>query len=143
MEKSNHRVTPEWINELGPGEIFVFGSNESGRHGKGAAKWALRWGAKHGVAEGLSGTTYALPTVGKSTPGPFRAKPLSRSEIQVYVNRFIEVARSRPDLRFLVTKVGCCLAGYHVRDIAPMFRNATGLVNVDLPEEFWEVLRKS
>jgi len=102
------------------GLIFVFGSNTSGRHGKGAALTARKeHGAVYGLAEGLSGQSYALPTCG----GDFQ--PLSLRLIQVYVGRFLDFTEFRKDLGFQVTRVGCGLAYYTDSDIAPMFRKAS------------------
>lgn len=119
------------ITHLKPNEIFVFGSNQSGRHGKGAAKTALKWGAKWGQAEGLQGKTYGIPTKDHSV-----RRVLSVDEISVYTQRFIEFARNNPQLRFLVTEIGCGLAGYKPKDIAPLFKEALELKNVVLPKRF-------
>lgn len=98
---------------------FVFGSNEEGRHGKGAAKYALQYyGAEYGVAEGRTGLCYALPTVGKN----LRKMPLDK--IEVYVQRFIAHAKDHPETTFKVTRVGCGLAGHHDKDITPFFQGA-------------------
>lgn len=113
-----------------PGLIFVFGSNLAGRHGKGAALTARRqYGAIQGVAEGLMGWSYALPTC----DGRFNALPLDT--IKVHVDRFLELAKSRQDLLFGVTRVGCGLAHYRDKQIAPMFEHAPSL-NV-LFDELW------
>ena len=99
------RYTPYAINSLKEGEIFVFGSNLQGIHGKGASLTARKFGAKIGVGEGLQSQTYALPT--KRTP----YEPLTQLEVAMYIGDFIEVAKSKPNLTFLVTKVGCGNAG--------------------------------
>ena len=130
------RVTPESISKLEPGYIFVFGSNLSGRHGKGAAKTALGWGAKWGQADGLQGRTYGIPTKDASI-----RRTLTIEEIKTFVDDFIEFAKSRQDLIFLVTEVGCGLAGYKPKDIAPLFENAINVKNVYLPEKFWHKLK--
>ena len=99
--------------------IFVFGSNLAGRHGKGAAKFAReQYGAVYGVGEGPTGHAYALPTKDQG----LRTRTLPN--IQNSVRTFIAYARSRPDLEFTVTRVGCGLAGYKDTDIAPLFRGA-------------------
>ena len=128
------RFTDPMIRSLKSGEIFVFGSNLDGRHGKGAAKTAQqKFGARHGVAEGLTGQSYALPTVGKH---------LSRMPIEDighHIKRFLDFALSRPDLTFLVTEVGCGLAGHHVDKIGPFFANVinnASLSHVILPRAF-------
>lgn len=111
-------------------EIFVFGSNLAGRHGKGAALEARqKWGAIYGQGEGLQGRSYAIPTKDAN----LRTLPLDT--IAQAVVRFLEFALSRPDLRFTVTPIGCGLAGYKPADIAWMF-DAPCPHNVDLPEAF-------
>lgn len=126
------RVTPDNITRLEPNEIFVFGSNHSGRHGKGAAKTALGWGAKWGQAEGLQGRTYGIPTKDASI-----RRTLTLEEIKPYVDRFIEFAKENPQLRFLVTEIGCGLAGYKPKEIAPLFYQAADVENIYLPQRFW------
>ena len=132
-----NRITPEYIKKLGAKEIFVFGSNQSGRHGKGAAKTALGWGAVWGQAEGMQGRTYGIPTKDSSV-----LKTLSIDEIKPYVDRFIEFAKTRPDLSFLVTEVGCGLAGLKPKDVAPLFKAAIDQENIHLPARFWHTLLK-
>lgn len=109
-------------------QVFVFGSNLSGIHGAGAAKAAhLKYGAWWGVGEGPMGQSYALPTVRLQIAGP-----LSLEEIKKAVDRFIDYAKSKPEQEFLVTRVGCVLAGYKDLDIAPMFTDAPG--NCSMPD---------
>lgn len=129
---TERRTTPELISKLSEGEIFVFGSNQSGRHGKGAAKTALGWGAVWGQAEGLQGRTYGIPTKDASV-----RKTLALTEISAYVDRFIEFAKSRPDLKFLVTEIGCGLAGLKPKEVAPLFSGAASIENIYLPKKFW------
>ena len=129
-------VTPDKITKLLDNQIFVFGSNESGRHGKGAAKTAMKWGAKYGQAEGLQGRTYAIPTVNSSI-----SYHLKVEKIEFYVDRFIEFARNSPNLHFLVTEIGCGLAGMNHKQIAPLFKEATGLTNVSLPKKFIRIIQ--
>lgn len=130
-------ITPDNITELDYKEIFVFGSNESGRHGKGAAKTALKWGAKYGKAEGISGNTYAIPTKDKAI-----SRTLDLTRIEKYVRAFTKFAQANPDLKFLVTEIGCGLAGLVPKDVAPMFREASKLPNVWLPKRFWHKLKE-
>lgn len=129
------RVAHYNITELNDKEIFVFGSNEAGRHGKGAARKAMRWGAKRGQAAGLMGQTYGIPTKDKKVK-----TPLSISKIEKYVNEFIECAKQNPDLTFLVTAIGTGLSHYKYADIAPLFTEAMCIENVHLPMVFWKVL---
>lgn len=121
----------DFINKLDPNQIFVFGSNLSGRHGKGAAKQALTWGAKWGQASGLQGRTYGIPTKNSTI-----TRTLSISEIEPYVFEFIQFAKANPSLEFLVTEIGCGLAGYKPKDIAPLFADAVGVTNIKLPARF-------
>ena len=111
-------------------DIFVFGSNLQGRHGKGAALEAVRHhGAIRGQGEGLQGNSYAIPT--KITP--YVTAPLA--DIAAAVTRFVGFAHDHPNLTFHVTAIGCGYAGYSPDQIAPMFRHVPP--NVVLPEEFW------
>lgn len=107
--------------------IFVFGSNLAGRHGKGAALCALKeHGAIYGQGVGRQGNSYAIPTKDEK----LRTLPLST--IQIYVNAFLHYAQLNPTQTFLVTRIGCGLAGYRDHHIAPMFRDAP--LNCQLPE---------
>lgn len=107
------RTTPKKITELAEDEIFVFGSNATGAHGGGAALIAhQQFGAEWGVGEGLTGRTYALPTM--EGPEAFRAA----------ADRFLDVADQRPELTFLLTKVGCGIAGYHENQVSPWFADS-------------------
>lgn len=123
------------VTDLTDNEIFVFGSNEAGRHGKGAALAARRWGAVLGEAEGLQGQTYGIPTKDSNVK-----KALSVGKIRKYVDRFIAFAKQNPQLRFLVTEIGCGLSGYSAADIAPLFRDALAVENIFLPGSFWNQL---
>jgi len=115
-------------------EIFVFGSNLAGRHGKGAALAARGlWGAKYGVGVGRTGRAYAIPTKDEDL------RTLGLVNIRHHVGEFLRYARNNPDLRFLLTPIGCGLAGYKPEDIAPMFRDAPP--NVVIPPEFTAVLK--
>ena len=110
-------------------EIFCFGSNLSGIHGAGAARHAmLHHGATMFQGSGLQGSSYALPTKGVN----ISFMPLE--EIGRHVDEFIEFAKSRSDLTFRVTRVGCGLAGFKDEEIAPLFRDALELPNVRLPQ---------
>lgn len=110
-------------------KIFVFGSNEAGRHGAGAAGYAqVEHGAKYGQGWGLQGNSFAIPTKNHF----IRTLPLER--INKYVQDFLFIARENPDLEFNLTCIGCGLAGYEVKDIAPMFADAPP--NVIMPKPF-------
>jgi hypothetical protein len=109
--------------------IFVFGSNLAGRHGRGAAFTAKKfWGAKNGVGEGLQGNAYGIPTKDRDL------KVLSLSQIRKSVRRFVEFTYQHPNKTFLITAIGCGLAGYSPSQIAPMFHGLPG--NCVLPREF-------
>ena len=119
-------------------EIFVFGSNLRGRHGKGAALQALNmYGAKEGVGFGPSGNTYAIPTKDSNL------RVLSLKDIASHVNKFISYAQMKCHRQFLVTKIGCGLAGYNESDIAPLFKNCKGVYNIHLPETFIRYLKNN
>lgn len=126
-------ITPENVTELAPNEVFTYGSNRGGRHGKGAARTALKWGAVYGQY-GFNGQTYGICTKDK------HLNVLSLREIGIEVDRFARFAASRPELIFLVTAVGTGLARLRVKDIAPLFAESARLPNVSLPASFWEVL---
>lgn len=99
--------------------IMVFGSNLSGRHGKGAALYAkINYGAVYGVGVGRTGNAYAIPT----KDGQLRTLPLTI--IKQYVDGFIEYAKANPDLEFNVTRIGCGLANLCDSSVAPLFSNA-------------------
>ena len=107
--------------------VFCFGANEAGRHGAGAALFAkLHRGAIYGQGEGLQGNAYGIPTKDR------RIRTLPLDAIAPYVDRFLAFARSRPDLTFEVTRIGCGLAGYQDHQIAPLFRGAPS--NCQMPE---------
>ena len=122
----NREYTPERITELKSNEIFVFGSNLAGSHGGGAASQAYnRFGAIWGQGVGLQGQSYAIPTM---QGGVETIKP--------YVDEFIEFARQRQELKFFVTRIGCGIAGFKDKEIAPLFGNAVDLENIILPKGF-------
>lgn len=136
MVLMNNRITPDVISKLKDNEIFVFGSNLSGIHGKGAAKTALNWGAKWGEAKGLYGKTYGIPTKDSSIK-----QTLTIEEIRPFVDEFIEFAIANENLTFLVTEIGCGLAGLKPKDVAPLFKDAINVFNIFLPSRFWEWLK--
>ena len=130
-EPSARRVTPDFITELKEGEIFVFGSNKEGMHGGGAARIAYKeFGAIWGEGVGMTGRCYAIPTMDGSL-----------DTIRKHVDDFTEYAAAHPELTFLVTRIGCGIAGWRDSEIAPLFGKASELGNVTLPEEFWKILQ--
>jgi len=127
----NTRVTPDYISELQENEIFVFGSNLEGSHGGGAAKTAHhKFGAIWGQGVGLQGRSYGIPTMHGGT-----------EDIRPFVDEFIDYALTHPGLRFLVTRVGCGIAGFHDAEIAPLFSRAADVSNICLPDSFWNVIK--
>lgn len=137
----NNRITPEYIIELLPGEYCVFPSNTAGVHGKGLALQATKWGAKRGVGFGFSGQTFAIPTRKFISNGKnYKIETLPLFEIESYVVKFMRLTENH-DERFLITQIGCGLAGYEPKDIAPMFRPIIDKENYCLPESFWKILK--
>ena len=129
----NREYTPNRITVLKPNEIFVFGSNLAGTHGGGAARLAYNhFGAIWGQGVGLQGHSYAIPTM----HGGVEA-------IKPYVDEFIEFASIHREYKFLVTRIGCGIAGFTPKAIAPLFQKAVDLDNVIRPKDFVEVLATS
>lgn len=129
---TNKRTAPKWITELADNEVFVFGSNLEGMHCGGAALLAYnKFGAVWGQGTGLQGKSYAIPTMhgGVDTIAP-------------YVNEFIAFARQHKKLKFLVTEIGCGIAGFTVMEIAPLFRDALDEENIYLPQRFIGIMEK-
>ncbi len=130
MEKNIGRTTPDFITSLAENEIFVFGSNLAGFHGGGAASVAHhKFGAVWGQGVGLQGQSYAIPTMQGGV-----------ETIRPYVDEFIVFSRQHPELTFLVTRIGCGIAGFTDEDIAPLFKEALGADNIILPATFIDVL---
>ena len=126
------RVSPQWITTLADDEVFVFGSNLEGLHGGGAALLAYeRFGAIWGQGTGLQGKSYGIPTMhgGIDTIAP-------------YVDEFIAFAREHRELKFLVTEIGCGIAGFTVGEMAPLFKDAMDEENIYLPKRFIDILEK-
>jgi hypothetical protein len=120
------RYTPDFITHLNNGEIFVFGSNLKGLHGGGAARLAYeRFGAIWGQGVGLQGSCYGIPTMHGGVDA-----------IKPYVDEFIEFAKNHTEYTFLVTKIGCGIAGFKEEEIAPLFADAVSVDNIILPESF-------
>ena len=118
--------TPGQITKLEADEVFVFGSNLAGMHGGGAAYVAFqKFGAVMGCGVGLRGQSYAIPTM---QGGVATIKP--------YVDEFISFVKSRPDLFFYVTRIGCGIAGFRDKEIALLFQAAREVENICLPKSF-------
>jgi len=120
-------VSSARITALAPGEMFVFGSNAAGRHSGGAARFAQEhFGAVWGEGHGLHGQSYAIDTMS------------GRQVMLGEIAAFLAFAKVHPEITFLVTEIGCGIAGYGPEDVAPAFRGVSG--NVALPESFAELL---
>lgn len=132
MMSYNHlpHISPDMITSLKPNQVFVFGSNLAGSHGGGAARQAFeKFGAKWGVGVGPTGQSYAIPTMHGGL-----------SAIQPYVEQFLEYAKANPDKEFLVTRIGCGIAGFTDSQMAPLFKAALAIPNIALPALWWEIL---
>jgi len=123
------RITPDMITRLAPNEVFVFGSNEQGLHYGGAAKAALEnFGAIMGQGNGLQGKSYGIDSM--SGLGVMGER----------VKEFCEFAKAHSDKRFLVTEIGCGIAGYSLGEVAPLFECCRDVENVTLPASFWDII---
>ena len=133
--ENNINYTPDYIDSLLPNQIFVFGSNTLGYHTGGASGTARKkFGAVWGQSEGLQGQSYAIPVdFGKNTRND--------SEVKVAIDRFIAFAKTHTDLFFMVTRVGCGIAGYRDEEMAQFFKEALQLNNISLPKSFVDVLK--
>lgn len=121
----------EQVESLPENTVFVFGSNEAGRHGAGAARAALLlFGAVYGVGVGMQGQSYAIPTK------DMNIQPLPLASIEKYIGDFLHFARHVPELDFLLTKIGCGLAGFTVEEIAGLFKGKFIPNNVIVPKDF-------
>ena len=132
MMKYNREYTNPWISQLADNEVFVFGSNLAGMHGGGAARVAhQRFGAVMGQGVGLQGQSYAIPTMQGGV-----------ETIRPYVDEFIRFAAEHPDLKFLVTPIGCGIAGFTAREMGPLFAAAVEVDNIILPLEFVQAIEE-
>lgn len=126
MKIKNKRFTPDRVESLSQCEIFVFGSNLEGQHMGGAAKMAYeKFGAEWGVGDGPTGRCYAIPTM----QGGLR-------DIRPYADKFIAYAKEHPNNRFLLTRVGCGIAGFNDDDMAQLFEDALDVPNITYPREW-------
>ena len=125
--KINHkRFTPDKVERLSNCEIFVFGSNLEGRHMGGAARFAYeKFGAEWGVGDGPTGQCYAIPTMHGGL-----------EDIRPYAEKFIAYAKAHPMNRFLLTRVGCGIAGFKDSDMAQLFEDALDVPNIAYPRQW-------
>ncbi|WP_199748411.1 hypothetical protein, partial [Pedobacter sp. KBW01] len=131
----SQKITPNNITKLKKKEVFVFGSNMNGEHIGGAARLALdEFGAINGQAKGLQGSTYAIPTLN------YNMQKIALPDLATFVQEFIEFAKNETKFNFLVTEIGCGIAGFTHAEIAPIFKNALGIKNIYLPQAFVDVI---
>ena len=131
--KENPNIASDSIDTLEKDEIFVFGSNLAGHHMGGAARVAnIKFGAEWGVGVGLTGQSYAIPTMQGGV-----------ETIRPYVDEFVEFANQHQNMKFLVTRIGCGIAGFKDEEIAPLFRKAVSVSNIYLPQKFYDILLES
>lgn len=124
------RIAQDRITKLKDNEIFVFGSNLQGNHAGGAAAIAAKqFGAIWGQGVGLQGQSYAIPTMHGGV-----------EEIKPYVDEFMEFAKQNPHLKFLVTRIGCGIAGFTEEEMAPLFAEGANVENIYMPDTFWEII---
>jgi hypothetical protein len=126
------RVSSGNITALNENEIFVFGSNIQGNHIGGAAKIALEnFGAIQTVNFGLMNRCFAIPTIDLSDKNKASLK-----DIEVFVEKFIEFSKQTTGLDYLVTEIGCGIAGFTPEQIAPLFKDCIFQSNIYLPKSF-------
>ena len=138
-QKDFKNFTPDYIDSLKPGQVFVFGSNMIGYHSGGASLMAMqRFGAIGGQAEGPQGECYAIPV-------DIRGEAVDNvsNYMKRHINKFLSYAKNHKEKTFLVTRIGCGAAGFEEEFMAPFFKEALELENVCLPKSFVEILQKS
>ena len=127
-------LTPENIQELSENQIFVFGSNMNGNHAGGAARLAVeKFGAIMGQAEGIQGQSYAIPTLDKDM------QKVTEVELIISLRNFKHYADEHPELTFLLTKIGCGIAGFDANYMAYMILRTELPSNVTFPVEFTKI----
>ena len=139
MKKENINYHMGFINSLEDNEIFIFGSNLQGLHGAGAALTARnRFDAKMGIGKGLTGQSYAFPTIKSLNP----YTKLTVKEIEQEVNDLEIIIKENNNKKFYLTAVGCGLAGYDIKNIAPLFKKLIKYDNIVFPIEFKSFIKK-
>lgn len=131
------KYTPAYIKELKPNQVIVFGSNLEGRHGAGLARACLKWGAIYGVSKGRQGKTYAIPT--KDLRKGIRS--ISLEDIKGHINTLINYCEEHKEIEFLMTMIGCGLAGYTAEEISELFPLDIPN-NLILPKQFADNIKK-
>lgn len=127
------------IKILNSNQIFVFGSNTQGRHGKGAALYALKYfGAKYGQAEGLQGQSYAIITKDLTVPKNKQYRSRTKEQIKEQISKLYKFAKENPDKEFLVvySGTGQNLNGYYPHEMAQMFALEQIPENIVFEEHF-------
>ena len=128
-DRTDEAYTPERISVLRENEIFVFGSNLLGHHMGGAARTARRvFNAEMGVAEGLTGQAYALPTLGEDM------RRVAPEALRASLERLLRFALEHQKLTFYLTEVGCGIAGWPVETVRDLLWEAVR----ELSEEAYE-----
>lgn len=123
------KTTPSNITKLEDNQVFVFGSNMNGNHAGGAARTAVKnFGAIEGQAIGIQGQSYAIPTLDADMD------KISLDDLLIHINNFKSFANANPEKEFIVTKIGCGIAGFDEDEIKPLVHCLIGLPNVLLPE---------
>ena len=129
--------TPEEITSIEDWEIFVFGSNLAGEHGGGAARLAQKkFYAESGVGEGRTGQSYAFPTLTKD------GEKVTKKDLKESINKLIQSAAHETSRIYLVTKVGCGIAGFKEEEMMELFRARKDMpANIVLPKgwAYWDV----
>ena len=129
------KITQELITNLPKNEIFVFGSNEGGKHLGGAAKFALdNFGAEINNPFGLQGQSFAIPTLDENLD------KLDINKIQDYINNFEIIVKQRTDLHFHITPIGTGIAGFSFQEMAILFAGFQDYANVSLPKQFIDII---
>lgn len=138
--KKNGKVvyTPEFVESLRDGQVFVFGSNLIGYHSGGASLMAMqRFGAVWGQAEGVQGRSYAIPV-------DIRGEAVENvsAYMKRHIDKFLSYAKAHKEQSFLVTRIGCGVAGFDDEFMASFFKEAMKMENVCLPKSFVDILEK-
>ena len=138
-QKGYVAYTPEVVESLKEGQVFVFGSNLIGYHSGGASLIAMqRFGAVWGQAEGPQGQCYAIPV-------DIRGEAVENvsAYMKRHIDKFLAYAKAHKDQFFIVIRVGCGNAGFDEEFMAPFFKEALKMENVSLPKSFVDILKKS
>ncbi len=105
------------IKGLKDNQVFIFGSNLAGRHAGGAARQAHEdFRAEWGVGEGLTGKCYAFPTLDENH------QKRSDEDLKESVKKLWLTVVANHDKEFLLTKVGCGIAGYSENYMRDLFK---------------------